>query len=254
MQLNESQRREIFQNGFAVVRSAVSRLLVDAALRAIHVSLGQNGIDPNQLQTFRSQSYCPEVTATPAITDLYSASPLQSLCESLLGEGNVLPVTAGQIALRFPAPGSRAKSPSAHIDGMYSPHNGVTKGDYATFSALAGVLLSDLPSTEMGNFRVWPGSHRTYERYFQENGVEKFLEGPPDVDLGEPLQITGQAGDAVICHFQLGHSAMVNLSPFIRYGVFFRLKHRDHAEHPSEVLADIWRDWPGMSEVVSSET
>jgi hypothetical protein len=253
MQLSTDQQHEIFNNGFAVLRDIVPRALVDEALRAINHSLGTNGMPPDELPILRAQTYCREVTHTTAISDLFNATPLHKLCESALGEDGFLPVTGGQIALRFPAHPSKRRVPAPHLDGTSSPTNGVVPGTYGNFTALLGVLLSDLPTCDRGNFTVWPGTHRAYEKYFQQHGVEKFLEGTPPIDLPEPQQVVGRAGDAVLCHYQLGHAVAPNLSPHIRYAIFFRLQHRRHDEHRHEVLADIWRDWPGFAALTRDE-
>lgn len=247
MRLNTSQQREIFENGFTILQEIVPRALVEEAVRAINFSLGERGMHPDELTALRAQTYCPEVTQTAAISDLFNATPLRSLCESALGPDGLLPITGGQIALRFPGDPEKRYRPQPHLDGVSSPNNGVAPGTYGTFTALLGVLLSDLPTADRGNFMVWPGTHRAYEKYFQEHGVEKFLEGTPSIDLPEPQQITARAGDAVLCHYQLGHAVAPNLSPYIRYAVFFRLKHRRHDEDRSAVLADIWRHWPGLA-------
>ena len=252
MQLNSTQQREIYENGFTVLRDAVPRILVDEALRAIYHSLGKNGMHPDELPVLRSQTYCRELTTTSVITDLFHATPLRSLCESALGEEAFLPVERGQIALRFPTLTLPPPAPQPHLDGMASPNNGVEPRTFGNFSLLLGVLLTDLPQHFMGNFCVWPGSHLMYERYFQENGVEKFTDGTPQIKLPPPQQIIGKAGDAILCHYQLGHCAAVSVSSQIRAAVFFRIEHRDHNAHRREVLADIWRDWPGLKELVNA--
>ncbi len=246
MQLTAAQQREIFQNGYTLLHGAVAPILVDEALANINQSLGVNGMHPDELPVLRAQSYCPELTSTPAITDLYNASPLLSLCESALGKGNILPVSSGQIALRFPHPAYTEMVPRPHLDGIATATNGVAPESYGNFTSLVAVFLSDVPDDEMGNFTVWPGTHRAYEKYFQTHGVESFLKGTPPIDLPEPVPIRARAGDAVLCHYQLGHGVAPNFSSQIRYAVFFRILHREHETHYREVLGDIWRDWPGI--------
>ena len=46
----------------------------------------------------------------------------------------------------------------------------------------------------------------------------------PEVTLPDPVPVTGRAGDAVLCHYQLAHTAGPNTSPHIRYAVYFRLE------------------------------
>jgi hypothetical protein len=251
MELTAAQKQSLYDQGFVNFPNIIPRELVDRALRAINASLGSQGIDPNNLTKFRAQSYCPELTTSPVITGLINDSPVWSLAESAIGVGKIRPVKGGQIALRFPTmeqPGEL----HAHIDGMYTPTNGVPEGTIANFTALVGVLLSDLPQPYSGNLAVWPGTHRSFETYFRERGPQSLLEGMPQVEMPEPVQITGKAGDAVLCHYQLAHGITGNGSPNIRYAIYFRLSHVDHDNVHWECMTDIWREWEGMQNLVQA--
>ncbi len=245
MELTETQKQALFEQGFVKLPGIVPRELVDVALRAINATLGSQGIDPASLTKFRAQSYCPELTASLAITGLLNDSPLWSVAESAIGAGKIRPVKNGQIALRFPTM-EQPGEPHPHIDGMYTPTNGVPKGTIANFTALVGVLLNDLPGGYAGNLAVWPGTHRLFEGYFREQGPQALLEGMPQVAMPEPEQITGSAGDAVLCHYQLAHGIAGNGSPNIRYAIYFRLSHVDHDSVHWECMTDIWREWEGI--------
>ena len=248
MELSEAQKQELWEKGFVKLPGIVPRELVDAALRAINASLGTEGIDPAKLTTFRAQSYCPELTKSPLITGLLTDSPLWSAAESVIGAGKIKPVTGGQIALRFPSM-EQPREPHPHLDGMYTPTNGVKEGTIANFTALVGVMLSDLPQGYAGNLAVWPGTHTLFERYFRERGPDSLLEGMPKVDMPPMEQVTGQAGDAVLCHYQLAHGITGNGSPNIRYAIYFRLHHVDHDQLHWECMTDIWREWEGMQDL-----
>lgn len=219
------------------------------ALRAINASLGTQGIHPDSLPIFRAQSYCPELKNAPPITDLLANSPLWSIADSTIGAGKVRPVKGGQIALRFPTMDTPS-APQPHLDGMYTPTNGVPKGTIANFTALIGVFLSDIPRDFAGNFTAWPGTHRLFESYFREHGPQTLLEGMPRLEMPTPEQITARAGDAIFCHYQLAHGVAGNGSPHIRYAIFFRLTHVDHDALHWECMTDIWREWAGMREVI----
>ncbi len=249
MQLNFRQKQQFFKNGFVHVEGVVPRVMVDAARRAINNSLGQ-GLHPDDVSRFSAQSFCPEVQGTPVISDLYNATPLRALAESAIAPDVVRDVGSGQIALRFPTMKDPPSSPHPHLDGVHTATNGVAKGTIASFTALVAVLLSDVEQDGAGNFTVWPGSHLLYRDYFQEHGHDILLGATPKVDLGPPQSILGKAGDVVLCHYQLGHGITPNVSPNVRYAVFFRLKHRDHDAQSIEVLTDIWRHWPGIRETI----
>ncbi|EFH83839.1 phytanoyl-CoA dioxygenase family protein [Ktedonobacter racemifer] len=251
MELTSTQKQALYEQGYVALPGIVPQELVEKALHAINASLGSEGMDPQRLPILRAQTYCPEITASPEITNLLTESPLWSLSESVIGQGSILPVKSGQIALRFPAPGP-ARLPRPHLDGMYSPNNGVKEGAIDNFTALIGVFLSAIPHDFMGNLAVWPGTHRLFEDYFRKHTPQSLLKGLPEVNLPELQQITAQPGDAVLCHYQLGHGITINTSPYIRYAIFFRLRHVNHEQWQWECMTNIWREWAGMHDFVNS--
>jgi hypothetical protein len=250
MQLSSEQKREIVEKGYVKVPGVVPRVMVEAALRAINHSVGQ-GMNVEQMGTFRAQSFCPEVKNTPVMSDLLERTPAWALAESAIGAGKIRPVRGAQIALRFPTLQDPPGPIGCHLDGMHSPTNGVPKGTIQNFTMLLAVLLSDLPGPFAGNFTAWPGSHHLFERYFREHGPQSLLAGMPKVDLPIPEQITGHAGDVVFCHYQVAHGVSPNVSPHVRYAVFLRLSHVDHEAQKWECMTDLWREWEGLAGIVT---
>jgi len=252
MELNSTQKRQMFNDGYVVVKGVIPPVMVEAARRSINHSLGTNGLHPDELTKFAAQSYCPELQGKPVITDIFNRSPLFALCESLVGEGNLLTTGSGQIALRFSRPTSDLAEPKGHIDGRGTGTNGIPAGTFhRSFTMLAVVLLSDLPEAYSGNFTVWGGSHRFFEQIFREQGPEALAKAVDTMDTGSPpVQITGSAGDVVICHHQLKHTAAPNSSPNVRYAAIFRGKHKEADKNGVEVMTDIWREWDGVREVI----
>ena len=173
--------------------------LVEKAQRATNAYLGQNGMDPNELNKYRAQSYCLGLGNDPVILGLYNSSPLKDVVKPLIRVGKIKTVMGGQIALRSPSM-NPPREPGPHIDGMYSPTNGVKEGTIGNFTALVGVFLSDLPEPYAGNFTVWPKTHTLYEQYFREHEPQALLDGMPRVTLPEPEQSLGKAGDAALVH------------------------------------------------------
>lgn len=246
MQLSYDQKRFLYEQGYLLVPGVAPRVMVDAALRLINHSVGQ-GMEPERMVVFRTLSFCPEVQQHPAIVGLLRDTPGWSLAESAVGAGKLRPVTAAQIALRFPSLQDPPPALRPHLDGMHAPHNGVPEGEIRNFTLLAAILLSDLPGPSCGNFTVWPGTHRLFERYFREHGPQALLHGMPPVEMPEPLQITGRAGDLVLAHYETAHTAATNTSPHVRYACFFRLTHVEHEARKWECMTDIWLEWEGMA-------
>ena len=252
MQLSTFQKREFIQNGYLRVPGVVPRVMVDDALKTINACVGQ-GMDPEQMTKFRAQSYCPELQGKPVISDLLNKTPAFALAESLVGEGKIRPAGGGQVALRFPTLQDPPPAPRPHLDGMYSPTNGVPEGTIQNFTMLVGIFLSDVTQDYSGNFAVWPGTHRTFETYFRENGPESLLNGMPKVEMPAPVQVTASAGDIALVHYQTAHAAAVNVSPNVRYAIFFRLSHIDHSDRKWEAMKDIWLEWEGLRDVLNEE-
>ena len=255
MPLTAPQKADFKRDGLLHLPGAISGELIENALHAINHRLGQ-GVPADELRTWQSQSFFPELQSQNVITDLFNASGLLETLRDLMGEANVAPATVGQLALRFPrAPGSQIRPPHAHIDGVHSPDNGVhspdngvPKGTIHSFSALVGVFLTDVNHDNAGNFTVWPGSHLKMQDYFREHGTDIITgEGrTPPIEKGEPHQIKARAGDAVLAHYQLLHGVAGNFAPRPRYATFFRVKPPEHETHRIESLTDLWREWPGI--------
>lgn len=248
--LSIEQKQQLVRDGFLPLPQIVPRELVKKAVRAINASLGERGLPPDELPILRAQSYCREIQRTDVVSDLFNETPILKVAQELLGEKNIGRQGGAQIALRFPRSDDNVRLPGPHIDGIPTATNGVPAGTLANFTALVGILLSDLPDENAGNFTVWPGTHLQYAQYFKEHNPRELIGGMPHAELPPAKQITGQAGDAVFCHYMLGHGIAPNISPHIRYAVFFRLHHREHNEHRWEVMTDLWRDWPGLQNVL----
>jgi hypothetical protein len=246
VKLGEAEKRALVDDGYLIVPGAVPRARVDAALRAINLSLGEEGIAKDRLWTLRAQSFCPELVGAPPILDLYAGTPLAALAEAALGAGQVPPPITGQIALRFPQVVAEPRDPYPHVDGMPGPLNGVEAGTLYTFSALGAVFLSDVPAPFQGNLTVWPGSHRLLEAHFRAHGTDELLQGFPPLAMPAPRQLLARAGDVLLAHHALAHGAAANLGPHVRYAVFFRLSHRGHDPGSTTALTDLWRHWDGL--------
>jgi ectoine hydroxylase-related dioxygenase (phytanoyl-CoA dioxygenase family) len=139
------------------------------------------------------------------------------------------------VALNIPPFVHRPGGP--HIDGL-TPLG--ADGSPGTFTMLAGILLTDQMQEEMGNLWVWPGSHRSTAAYLREHGREALSTSAPypPVDLSEPRQVTGRAGDLLLAHYLLGHNIGGNTSNVIRETVYFRLRREGHRQRWRECVQD----------------
>jgi hypothetical protein len=242
MGLGWFHRRRLVRDGFLQRRGLVPRRQLDAALAAINRSLGERGLPPDRLPEMRARTYCPELVRAPEILALYHDTPARALAEAAIGR--VRAPDEGQIALRFPVAQPRPLVP--HIDGMYSPDNGVPPGTLMHFTALIGIFLSDVTAPDAGNFTVWPGSHRVLEDHFRRHGTGVISNAFPSLEPARPRPLLGRAGDVVLAHYALAHAAAVNLGAHVRYAVFFRLYHPDHEQAGTRPLTELWSEWEGV--------
>ena len=253
--LTDQQKRDFVRDGFLRAPGVVPPSLVARARRAINHSIG-SGIDSADIRRLNAQSFCAELRDDPRLLRLATTPVVWSHVRALLGDRRVVKPTGCQIALRFPLPeGTPRKLIGPHVDGYHTPDNGVPNdGVVRNFTLLLGIVLNDVPKPFHGNFTVWPGTHRRMERYFRDHGVNS-LEGGSVGTLGlrlpKPVAVTGKAGDIVLAHYQVGHTASPNLSGDIRYMCFFRLSVRGLAHHRVESMLDIWRDWPVLQRFVA---
>jgi len=242
MGLGWFQGRRLVRDGYLHLRGLVPHRRVEAALAAINRSLGERGLPPDRLTEMRARTFCPELASAPELLALYGETPARALAEAAIGRVRV-PAEV-QIALRFPEAQARPVFP--HIDGMYTPDNGVPAGTLLHFTALLGVFLSDVTVPDAGNFTVWPGSHHRLEAHFRAHGTSGIGEAFPSLAPSRHRPLLGRAGDVVLAHYALAHSAAVNLGPHIRYAVFFRLYHADHERADTRPLTELWSQWEGL--------
>ena len=257
MQLTTEQIREFYYRGYIKISGAISKAMIDTARQAVNHSIGSLGPNGEDMSKHRAAQFCRDLNGSPVIMDLFNNSPVISLAESLMGEGNLkTPIGGAQVAPRFPtATGETPPEPRGHLDGMGNGKNGMEKGVYRRgFTAFAVIYLADVAEPYSGNFTVWPGSHRAYETHLKNEGVEILSNGTPRIDLPEePDMITGKAGDLIIAHHQMIHGGGPNTSSNIRYASIARLRHVDSEENGNDCFTDIWREYPGVREVMEPE-
>ncbi len=245
MELELEQKRKILEDGYVVIPGVVPRPLIEEALREINHRLGLGRTQAMDAYADARDYWTDDVDAS-AIMDLLFKTPLWELAQAPIGTGKLQRPATGQIALRFPAVNNSHGGPASHIDGFLGPKGG--NKTISRFTMLTGVLLSDVPDKYMGNLAVYPGTHRQVADYIKAHGTSSLRAGlASKIDLPEAVQITGKAGDAVLCHYQLAHDKEQNLSHLIRYMAYWRLWHVDADSCQTEGLTDIWREWPAVA-------
>jgi len=253
--LTDDQKRNFVRDGFLHVPGVVPPRLLARARRAINHSLGA-GIDRNDVTRLNAQSFCGELRSDPRLLRLATTPAVWAHVRALLGERRTAKPQRCQIALRFPRPeGVPRRLAGPHIDGYHTPENGVPDdGVVRNFTLLLGIMLSEVPAPFSGNFTVWPGTHRRMERYFRDHGVNSLQGGEVGtigLRLPKSVAVTGNAGDLILAHHQVVHGACLNASPNVRLATITRLKHKDTDEIGKDAYTNIWREWPGIRDVLS---
>eukprot|EP01036_Dinobryon_divergens_P029993 gene29993-39175_t len=273
--LPSNEIRQFRQQGFLVIRGAVSQDLIRKAKRAILSDIGRHGIPPDRIREFNAQSFVPDLRNDPmkshSLSDVFKASTVPLVLAALLddkpsstlrfpweSEGH-----APQVALRFPShPDDDSYQPPSisgpHIDGVPTPDNGLVGSKLHSFTALTGIALTDQTQDYCGNLVVYPGSHvKVGEKLRQQwDGslhfpVEDRILGPQPIpgstwSLEEvygnitPVQLKLQAGDAVICHYNLIHCVAENRGDEVRMQLYHRIR---VAQHATASLLHTWHDY-----------
>lgn len=250
--LTESQRRSFMQNGYLQIRDVVPLPLVNAALRRINHDLGIPGrmVDGG---VEGSAKLAGNVSNCEEVLNLFYLSDACKYVEALIGRGKVAQPKGAQVAMRFPELGEPREPLGTewHTDGM-------RQGKLHPFSLLLGIALSDVREPLAGNFTVFPESHHTLQSLSTaDNGK---LEGYDDEcyqaesvwgdgtlpDLGSPVQLLASRGDLVLAHPNLAHRGGLNFSPDIRYQLYFRMKHLDHAALQPQARTNMYADLEGL--------
>jgi hypothetical protein len=232
------------EQGYVIVRDAVSAELVRDALRSINFQLGKPDCweaDSNPLNAAQLALKLPQHGIG---RDIFNKSPVfWSAVNVLLGRGNVKPWKGGQqVALRFPQPPEMGHNIPDIKPGTQYHIDGMGQNKICPFSLLCGVALSDQTQPNMGNLHVFPGSHLHdgLRKYYVEQ-INDDNQGEADdnkPDLGESVQVLLRPGDVVLAHQLLAHRVGVNTSEHIRYQLYYRVQHKDHAELKERIVND----------------
>jgi len=234
-------QEQLRTDGYAHFAGLTPERLVKSALNAIDHDLNSNYDSGRQVE-YDNQSYCPDLRNTPPIMNLLTESPVLNVLDELFGLEKI-DWGNGQIAIRRAHNVPKAVQPEPHIDGFSSGLNGLEEGRIYNHTVTVGVFLTPTTKEFAGNFTVWPGSHHLYERYFQERGMRAFSEPSPTLEIGQPVQLMCSVGDVVVAHYQLAHSAAVNISDSDRIAIFFRIWLRDVELRRWHYLTNIWEGW-----------
>lgn len=178
---------------------------------------------------------------------LHGNATLQAVARQLLGPDLQTPQRIRGIYCVFPEKDGPERPAHFHVD-QHAFHLGVVG------------YVDDVPP-DGGGFIVWPGSHTLFYHCFKTAYTFNLLaelhgdeywktEAWQAVSQIEPVHTYGSAGDVVLWHHRIGHSAGHNRSCQVRQAVLYDFKRADiEAVQDAPTPDDMWRDWPGIRAV-----
>ena len=196
-------------------------------------------------------AWFPPRARLPRCEDVLRRSPALDLAEELVAP-NALDLAFDHIQVATTVPPWFHVPGGPHIDG-----HGPEQDPPASFTMLAGVLLTDQQDPGSGNLWVWPGSHLDHERLFHERGTKALLKSgghstlldPPAV-LQPHVPITGRRGDLVLAHFLLGHNKGGNTASEERRTIYYRLAVPGHPDRWERTFLDAWTEYPPVRQAL----
>ncbi|MEF8736831.1 MAG: phytanoyl-CoA dioxygenase family protein [Candidatus Accumulibacter necessarius] len=242
-----AQTDQFRTGGYVVFRNAIPAERIRASRRHIHAALPDALVAEKVLQvpTLKTDPVLRDITAGTAVADfLHTATA-----------GAILPAEEAHVILRLPeldGPATACLEP--HLDGTWNPlQEQRPYGTLHAFCAHLFVFLGPVERPEYGAFHVWPGSHLRVAHYIEEHGLEDLKTARDggrailsSLDLGEPVPLSGDAGDVVLCHHLMAHSGSPNFGSEIRYGMVTRQGQQGFLVARAEQYAEPFLQWPGI--------
>jgi hypothetical protein len=241
--LGQDDLRRFAEEGFLVIPNVVPEWLladadteVDRLIEDSPPTEGTGGPGPNL--------WFPARERLPRCDAALRASPAWAIAEEL-----VAPLCLDHAFDHIQV--ATTVAPYSHVPG--GPHidgHGAGPDPPASFTLLAGVLLTDQRATQSGNLWVWPGSHLDHQRLFEERGTRALqptgghstLLDPP-ATLHQAVEVRGQRGDLLLAHYLLGHNKGGNAGPHVRRTIYYRLAVPGHAERWESTFLDPWAEY-----------
>lgn len=234
------------ENGYLVKHDLLTPEQIKAAQDALWSGIKA---ERNQPETWINAGPRSPVNGNhPAIKATLFDTPVASMLEELVGPQ--LRVTNGPgPALVYPSGDDNWSLPArGHLDGYYTPTNGVAEGTVGSTSINITIYVEDI-AEQGGCFTLWPGSHLKAAEYFKRHSQLSLQGGTGDkvMDLGEGLQIAGAAGTVCLWHGQLFHTGSKNCQQNIRMALIGRYARKDVNDIRFETPDDPWTYWEGIN-------
>jgi hypothetical protein len=248
--LTDTDLRRFARDGYIVVPDAVPEPLLAAADAEIDLLIDK--VAPNEGTGGPGQNaWFPPRARLPRCGEVLHESPVLRIAGELVAP-LVLDYAFDHIQVATTVP------PWSHIPG--GPHIDGHRADQdppASFTMLAGVLLTDQTAPQSGNLWVWPGSHLDHSALFRERGTRVLqqtnghsLSLEPRPTLCRGVEVTGKRGDLIIAHFLLGHNKGGNMASHVRRTIYYRLAASDHSARWESTFLDPWTEYAPVRNIL----
>ena len=203
--LTDDDRAFFKENGYLTRTDLLSQEQIDTARDALWEGIEADRDDPNSW--VGAGPRVPVPSSHPAIRSTVMESAVFEVTEELVGKGQLTPGAPGP-HLVFPSGDNEGTMPvHGHLDGYYTPTNGVPEGTVGIFHVGTTIYVEDI-EPRGGGFTLWPGTHQQAAEYFRTHSLLSVPGGSSKdlFELPEALEVTGLAGTVCLWHGQLMHS------------------------------------------------
>ena len=245
--LTDEDKSFFKDNGFLIKRDLLRRDQIDRAQDALWGGIEADREDPKTWVGAGPRSPAggshPDIKATLHDTSVFA------MAEELVGADTLNPGATPGPALVYPSGDDEWSLPErGHLDGYYTPTNGVPEGTVGLFHVGATIYADEVAHRGAG-FTIWPGTHIQAANYFKAHSCLS-LQGGSSRDifqLPEAVEVTGPMGTVCLWHGQLVHSGSRNCTDRIRMALIARLSRKDLNDIRFETPQDMWHYWAGIN-------
>lgn len=245
--LTQEDKAFFKKNGYLVKNNLLSEKQLADALDVVWAHMNCDRNDPKSW--INSGPGFPPIGKDPAIRATLYDTPVFAMAEELVGKDKLNDGSNPGPHFRFPTGEAEWELPKhGHLDGYYTPTNGVPEGTVGRFQVGVTFYLNNVVH-KGGGFTVWPGTHTQAAEYFKTHSLLSFKGGNANetFDMPEAVEITGAPGTACFWHGQLMHTGAKNSAEEIRMALITRLTRKDLNDLLFEFPDDIWAYYDGIN-------
>ncbi len=233
-------------NGYLVKHNLISEQQLANALDVVWAHMNCDRANPQSW--INAGPGFPPIGKDPAIRATLYETPVFDMVEELVGKNTLTNSTNPGPHFRFPTGETDWELPKhGHLDGYYTPTNGVPEGTVGRFHVGVTFYLNNVVH-KGGGFTVWPGTHIQAAEYFKTHALLCFKGGDANQTFTMPqaVEITGPPGTACFWHGQLMHTGCKNSATEIRMAFITRFSRKDIKDHLFEFPDNIWTYYEGI--------